>query len=188
MAQCKRQGGQPSLDCRSPFGNRQDGLGLGFRGLGVRVEGLGISKPVCLRFLVEAEAPRQVEAVQLLIWRRGLAAASEIIPTVWALGAEGFKDSKLLLSVSCLCLSFADRRRLDGFQILESAQYGSCSQSLLPLCYRNAHFGKVLRSAHAHPAISLFLNQTFHTLTERVMACHHKATATEVLTGGTADQ
>ena len=89
VAQCKRQGGQPSLDCRSPFGNRQDGLGLGFRGLGVRVEGLGISKPVCLRFLVEAEAPWQVEAVQLLIWRRGLAAASESFQRfgIWELRA-----------------------------------------------------------------------------------------------------
>ena len=80
-------------------------------------------------------------------------------------------ESKLMYSLSCLCLSSADRRRLDGFQnrclrsilgippafisrvpnaeVLRRACYPAATDMLLKR--QLLLFGKVLRSAYDHP-------------------------------------
>ena len=84
---------------------------------------------------------------------------------------QALVESKLIYSLRCLCLSSADRRRLDGFQnrclrnffgippafistvpnaeVLRSAGCPAATDMLLKR--QLLRFSKVLRSAHDHP-------------------------------------
>ena len=76
----------------------------------------------------------------------------------WTRKVEIFKaliESKLMYSLSCLCLSVADRRRLDGFQ-------NRCLRRILgipPAFISRVSNAEVRRQAHCHAATDLLLHR-----------------------------